>query len=120
MFEAQLLISKTTVGTKVYSPWFPRQSDNATFQVEVVQRSDNATLKVEAVHKNSEDTGNGTEVTPAIVAAATAVDIYSAEITALKEMVRFKFTVTGTTGEWVLFRMLPTSWYAAVNAGNTS
>ena len=121
MFEAQLLIQ----GSTVFSPWFPRGGDNVTATLEVVEIS-SATLKVELFTKNSEDAGNGSNADSAgtpISISATATGRTSAtwsqpttSTVSIKEMVRYKFTVTGTGTNWVLFRMLPPVWFDSVEA----
>lgn len=119
MFEAQILFK----GTTIYSPWFPRQADNARMTAEVVAVS-GATLKVELFTKNKEDAGDGTNAdsagTPTNItlsaAGRTTTEWLSRSTIGLKELVRFKFTVTGTNNyDWVLFRMLPAIWFNSVS-----
>jgi len=108
-----------TEGTKVYSPWFPRQGDNAIMTLEVVAVS-GATIKVEVLTKNSEDAGDGTIVTgvtgDADITASTVGRSDGEWDQVLEELVRYKFTVTNTTEKWVLFRMLPPVWFDTVDA----
>jgi len=110
-----MLFGQTTDGTEVYSPWFPRQGDNARFTLEVVAVS-SATLKVEVFTKNSEDAGDGTIVS-GVSATSTTVErkVFEAE-GGLEELVRYKFTVTDAVTKWVLFRMLRPVWFDSVEA----
>jgi hypothetical protein len=125
MFDAQLLFcgSVPATGIKVYSPWFPRQADHLRASLEVVQIN-GATIKVEVFTKNSEDSGDGADAdsgggtfisTNAV--GRTTTEWYSTGTVTLKEMVRYRFTVTGTlVSHWVLFRMLSPIWFNAVKA----
>ena len=105
MFQGQLL----NTGDVVYSPWMPRGGDNAIFHVEYIDGG--ATLDIGIVDKNSDTTGNGTEV--ATFTQLTAAGIGSKPVSGLKELVRFKFTAGGASGT-VLLRTLTTVWYDAV------
>lgn len=64
MFESQILIAGDSDGDSqmVYSPWFPRQGDYLLATVEVVQLTSAVTLETKVFTKNSEDTGDGTDV----------------------------------------------------------
>lgn len=126
MFDSQLLFcgSVPATGIKVYSPWFPKSADHLRASLEVTQIF-GATIKVELFTKNSEDAGDGTNADSAgvptnITANAvgrTTQEWYSSGTVGLLEMVRYRFTVTGTlTSHWVLFRMLPPVWFNAVTA----
>ena len=118
MFDAQVLFR----GCIVFSPWYPRGGDNCRQTMEIVHVS-GATLKVELFTKNKEDAGDGANAD----AAGTPVDItsntagrttqewLSRSTIGLKELVRYKFTVTGTNAfDWVLFRMLTPQWFNSV------
>ncbi len=111
-------------GCTVYSPWFPRQADSARFSLEVVARS-GATVTVSVFTKLAEEGGDGvnsdSDGSPtSIVGSAvgrTTTEWLSAGTIALLDLVRYKFTVTGTNNyDWVLFRMLPPAWFDSVNA----
>jgi hypothetical protein len=117
MFEAQLLIVKSSA-YKIFSPWFPRQGDNAMFTVETVKQNGSPTLSVKAFTKNSEDTDDGTATTggPTLTASATAggrdTDTWSQN---LEETVRYEYEISGDAGDWILFRMLPPVWFDDVH-----
>ena len=125
MFDAQLLFvgGDPITGIKVFSPWMPRRGDHMRATLEVAQIF-GATIKVDVFTKNSEDTGDGTDADSVfatnIVSAAigrTTQEWFSAGTVGLKEMIRYRYTVTGTTtAHWVLFRMLPLVWFDAVKA----
>jgi hypothetical protein len=120
MFEAQIL----NRGATIYSPWFPRQSDSARFTLEVVAVS-GATMGVEVFTKRSDDGGDGvnadsagspTKISASVV-GRTTTEWLSRGTVSLLELVRYKFTVTGTNAyDWVLFRMLPPVWFDSVQA----
>ena len=117
MFDAQLLI----VGTEpviVYSPLMGRGGDNLTLSLDVVA-IEGATIKVDIMTKNSEGTGNGALVaaTGLPLTLSTAVqDNVTIGPDKLEELVRYRFTVSGTKGDWVLFRMLNPVWFDSVKA----
>lgn len=117
MFQAQLLMS--SAGSVVYSPWFPRQSDNLRAQLEVVAVGSSATLKVSVLTKNSEETGDGTVISEVggDLDSGMGVGRHWAEFgpssspTGLKELARYKFDPGTTSSGWVLFRMLSPVWF---------
>lgn len=116
MFEAQLLIQAASAYS-VFSPWFPRQSDHAVFTIETVNRNGGG-VNVEIFTKNSETAGNGSNAGGTTFSSPTGAGERneSGADDDLLEMVRYKFTVTGSAGDWILFRMLPPVWFDAVKA----
>lgn len=122
MFDSQLLFcgSVPATGILVYSPWFPRKGDSLRATAELVQVN-GGTLKVEVFSKNTEDTGDGTNADAATNITLAATGRTTAEWTSgtatLKELVRYRFKVTGTVvSDWVLFRMLSPVWFDTVKA----
>ena len=125
MFEAQYLMTKSTEGESVFSPWFPRQGDCIRATLDVIQLS-NATLVVEVFTKNSEDTNDGDNAdsggTPTSITATgpgRSTQEWSRTVATtigLEELVRYKFTIKSEDGSlaWVLFRMVPPAWFDAV------
>jgi len=126
MFDAQLLFpgSVPSTGIKVYSPWFARQADSARVTLEVVQIN-GATIVVEVFTKNTEDDGDGlnadsagapTKITANVVGRTTTEWLWAGTIS-LKEMVRYRYTITGNeVSDWVLFRMVSPAWFDSVKA----
>jgi hypothetical protein len=122
MFDAQLLFpgSSPATGIKVYSPWFPRQGDSLRATAEMVHVN-GATLKVTVFTKNPEDTGDGTNAdagtTITLAAAGRSTAEWTSGTATLKELVRYRFEVTGTlVSDWVLFRMLAPVWFDTAKA----
>ena len=125
MFEAQYFFTIDETGESIFGPWFPRGGDAVRTTLDVVQISTNASLRVELFTKNSEettdgadaDTGHTTNIT-ATTAVRTTEEWSRTEDTdiGLKELIRYKFTLTSTDGGLarVLFRMLPPVWFDAV------
>jgi len=119
MFEAQLLIAKDTVNYEVFSPWFPRQGDDAKFTIETIDQDGEPSLDVSVYTKSSETVGNGTitaggaTMTASLTAGAN-IDADWAGI--LNELVRYHFEISGNAGDWILFRMLPPVWFDSVHA----
>ena len=114
MFSAQYLPS----GATVFSPWFERQGDFLRATADLAQLGSGAQLVVEVFTKNKEDTSDGTNAdsgatTKITLTTATrgTTDWGPSLSPALKELVRYKYTVTTN---WVLFRMLTPVWFNAV------
>ena len=125
MFEAQILIVGAE-DTSVFSPWFPRQGDNFKATLDLVAVSgDSHSLKVEVFTKNGEDTGDGVNadngatpqnITRTTVGRSSATWKSDSLTPGLEELVRYKFTASGTQGDSVTFRMLPPVWFDDVRA----
>jgi hypothetical protein len=89
----------------------PRGKDNLIATLEVVDVS-GATVEVRVWTKNSQDSGDGDDAKSAISISSNSVDRRSATwYNACKEWVRYKISVTGSAGDWVLFRMLDAIWF---------
>ena len=116
MFDSQLLIAKDTTLT-IFSPWFPRGGDNAIFSLDVIDVDGTPSLAVDIFTKNSEDTGEGAMTgisfsMTGTTAGVTTTRLESTKTNGMLELVRYQFKLTaGNAGDWILFRMLPTSWY---------
>lgn len=110
MFEAQYLFQ----GNNVYSPWMPRQGDGIRITVDLVKN--NATnLIVDLFEKDASATGDGAANGDAPI-TANSVARFTGEFSPVKELVRYKFSVTGSAGQSVLFRMLAPVWWDEVDA----
>lgn len=117
MFQAQILVVGAS-STVIYSPWFPRQGDYLRATLEIAAIS-GATLEVEVFTKNAEQSTNGVDADTGTSISSNAVGRGTAEwgptgSTGLLELVRYKFTASGSSGNWVLFRMLSPVWFDAV------
>ena len=128
MFAGQWIWSHqrdlSQVVTELYSPWFPREGDNAIFTMEIIAKlnlasASTSTMVVDVYHKEAEDTGNGVLAVSNIYASpiGPADDkgfFVSAPIENLKEMVRFKYRMDcNSFVAAFLYRMLPTTWFNA-------
>lgn len=103
--------------TKVFSPWFPREADNAVFSYEQIKLTGDA-FNVKVYHKNTEDTGDGSD-TGVSFSQIGSTDIYSTTATGLKELIRFSVEVTGDWSggsKFVVYRMLAPTWYNTIKA----
>ena len=123
MFFGQLLNSNLVDnGFDYYSPWFARGGNLAEMVADIIQISAGCSVEVTVETKNSEqsdkaaatntswNSGAITTVTrQSFSAGATMSDTVNE---GLLELVRFKVTVTTTSGnqEWVHMRMLNPSW----------
>lgn len=123
-------------GAVAFSPWFPRQADNAIFTVETIESFGGVTLTVDVFTKNTEETGPGTQVgasiswntvdsNSAFQAAQFLVGVTSFD--GFDEMVRFKFSASSETVQlpvvneevtfdasnqmWLRYRMLMPTWF---------
>ena len=114
MFDAQVIISDGTA-VKLFSPWFPRGGDYVRVLVDVTTILDTGggtpQLDIDLFHKNADDEGDGIANGSAITMNAAGRNTIK-EWTAIKELVRFRFTFdTSGSLAWVIFRMLPPSWF---------
>lgn len=112
MILGQTIQGAGTGNTLVFfTPWFPRQADNARFTFERVHSSlSGGTESVKVYSKEVEESG-----TPG-TAAATFLQIGStrffvAEPDDLKELVRFRIELDELTGS-LHFRFLQPTWFA--------
>ena len=117
MFEAQLLIS-TGTDYVLYGPWVQRGGDNVRATVDVVAK-DTASVTISLFTKNTEDTGDGTDADNTVTLSGSSVGRTTAEWRSSstkgpKELVRYRYTVSGTAGKWILFRMLAPIWWDSV------
>lgn len=114
MFQAQYLPG----GTTIYSPWFPRGGDYMVATVEVAAADAAGTvLTVQVLSKDKSDFGDGLALTtPTFTqtgAGRTSVTFGGTTAAAgMKDLVRFSFSCP--SAKWVLFRMLPPSWFDAI------
>ncbi len=110
------LIGQTVVGddqlpaATYYSPWFSRGSDAATFFLQTLHVSTNGQVIVTIEHKNMADADSAAS-TAATFSTASAVGTIGMAATGLKELVRFKYAVSASSGSaWLHIRMLPPMW----------
>lgn len=113
MFDAQLLFAKPDPGTEVLSVWTDRRGDLLICTLDVVE-IEGAEITVEMYTKKAEDAGNGTLVGGSYTASTTGRFTFESGPSDFNDLVRYRFTVVGTTSEWVLFRMLSMVWFDAV------
>lgn len=106
--------------TDLFSPWFPREADNAVFTYEQI-KLESSSFTVEVWHKNTEDLGDGTQLTGTFTADSTFSNIYYHTFEGLKELVRFRYELN--SGDWevggpcfVIYRMLAPTWFNTENA----
>lgn len=95
-------------GLTAYSPWFPRQGDAATFAAECIGVSGATnTITVQTKNMDEADSAATGSSTIALSSAGTS----TVRVASLKELVRFKYVVTGTNSyDWIHFRVLAPSW----------
>jgi hypothetical protein len=121
MFDAQVLIA-TGTAYSVYGPWMPRGGDGITMAIDVVTDNfSSGDITVDLVTKKSEEAGNGTAISgqtlTGTTGAVTEKTVAPNATQYLEDLVRYKFTVpAATAGNFVIFRMLPASWFDAVKA----
>lgn len=115
MIIGETVCARGEQATVVYSPWFQRLGNAATFILDVIASSgSNCTVTVLVQTKNSEDAD------PAPGGGGAAGGTFN-QVGAgpeehrnfnFKELLRFEFTVaaSGSDIEWAHFRMLNPSW----------
>jgi hypothetical protein len=108
MHIGELLLTSGT--NSVLTPWFGRQADNARFTYETVYTIGSPTFTVEVFHKNKEDLGPGSSW--GTLSWTTYGNFKAATAAGLKEMVRFKLTVSVSSGTGgVLYRFVEPTWF---------
>ena len=83
-------------GAPFYTPAFRRSGEQATFAIQALGIAGTPALAVDIEHKNYEDVawtvaGSFTSI--------SAVGLSYKDVSSIKEMLRIKFTPTGTDGE---------------------
>ena len=118
MFDAQYLIAPST-NFKILGPWMSREGDNAVFAVDLISETLSAgSFKINIRTKAADDAGDGGGAIAVIdIAHGDGPDRYEGEVNAtLKDLVRYEFEFTSAAvGTWVLFRMLPATWFDSVS-----
>jgi hypothetical protein len=104
-----------------YTPWFTKSADNAHFTFEIIRQNfgtggGTPGFKVEVLTKNREDVGSKGTSLGSTWTQLTGTSFYDFEATNLRQLVRFKITVTGGTTppsgqEGIMYRLLPPTWY---------
>jgi hypothetical protein len=110
MLIGQSVIAPTTPGAVYFSPWFPRQGDACTAVLEILKTSGGAfSLSCEVQTKNQEQSDASATVLATI--AASAVGTATGLVSGCRELVRYKFTATGTSAQqWIHFRSNAPQW----------
>ncbi|MFN9968411.1 MAG: hypothetical protein ACK58T_00805 [Phycisphaerae bacterium] len=112
------LITLETGAKSYYTPWLPKGADNAYFTYEIISQflatGGSPGFTVTAYTKNREDAGS--EGTSFSFSQIGSTAFYHAECTNLKQLVRFKITITPGTdvtiyAQGVTYRFLPPTWY---------
>jgi len=113
MIIGQTIFAENGTPRAYFTPWFPRVSDNGVFAYEFVHNL-GGSLAATVYHKDREDPGSSPGSPSGSFAQLGGTDFYQANCTALKELVRFKFTLTSANGSTALalFRVLTPTWYA--------
>lgn len=108
MYIGQMILKDQSV----YTPWFPRQADNAIFTWEIIQQFVGTDVDVMVYARNTDESGAGDDISP--VSWGTDGSLRFHTFTGLKELVRFK--VTGTGGSVAaLYRFLTPTWFDDAN-----
>ena len=115
----QLMVIGGTEARVYYTPWFPKGADNAVFLLKIIHKSltgsPASTFVVEVFTKNLEDAGSQGSATAPFTFSSLGSDFLKTQATDLKQLVRFKITLTPGTGvtgpDGVCYRFLPPTWY---------
>jgi hypothetical protein len=78
--------------TEFRSPQFPRGGLSAVFTLEATHEVGTATMSAAIEHRNADDT---TWAVAGTFGAITAPGVYSLDVTAIMEIVRITYTLTG-------------------------
>jgi len=94
--------------TAYLSPTFARGGLSATFARELLMVGTSGTLDIDIEHKNLDDTAF---TTAGSFAQLTAAGIGTIGVSALKEQVRFRYSIAGAQAwSFVHFNMLAPAW----------
>ncbi len=110
-----LMAMGSTTARSYYTPWFQRGADNAVFTYEIIQAlASGGSFAVVVLHKNREDQGaEGAAVSGATFSQIGTSGFFEAKAVGLKELVRFKITVTPAgVSDGVVYRFLSATWYS--------
>ncbi|MBK8100157.1 MAG: hypothetical protein IPK26_23900 [Planctomycetes bacterium] len=114
-----VMAPKGTAGTSTYyyTPWMPRQAQNAWFTYQLIQSllASGGVFAIVPYHKNREDRGDeGTAVSGSFTEIVSGTGFYQMKCEGLKELVRFKIEVKvggGGYPEGAVYRLLAAMWY---------
>ena len=103
-------------GMNIFTPWMPKPANNAYFSVQLIAVSGTGLdLEFQVQHKNIDQAGDGDAVGSAVtIDGFSGLPKISAQnATDLKQLVRLRFKVTGTSDkkEWAHFEVLNPSPY---------
>jgi hypothetical protein len=112
MFIGTQLMGIGNAGSKdYYTPWFPKQADNAIFTYERMFFTGTA-FSVTVYTKNREDIGSNSVTSYSSWTQMSGINFWQGQCTNLLELVRFKITLNGSAaGDGVAYRFLPPIWY---------
>lgn len=114
MFQGQYLFFEDTV----YSPWMKRGGNNIRVTVDLIANTTSAEVQIELLHKKSEDAGDGSPVDANVLKTDTVGQTVHAW-SGLEDLVRYRIKcdkTSGSSSDYVLFRMLTPVWFESVNA----
>lgn len=110
------LMTLSTGAKSYYTPWLPKGADNAYFTYELIHQflASGGTFVVTGYTKNREEPGS--EGTSFAFSQIGSTAFYEASPTNLKQLVRFKVTITpggsaSDGAQGVTYRLLPPTWY---------
>lgn len=132
MFDSQIVIAKGT-DYSLFGPWMSRGGDylQATLNIVAVNgASGSPKLTVKIYTKNSEDPGDGSDSSSSTTVKIEESDVgvfsaiwrsgagagSSGANANLDELIRYHYTISGTSGHWLAFRMLSPVWFDSVQA----
>ena len=106
-----MIIGQSLASTQtVYSPWVDRMSSEARFYLDIIAVMSGVRLDVVIQHKKRTEADSAAS-TIATCTQITTTGIKEVSASSLRELVRFKFTVTDAGSmAWIHFRVMPTIW----------
>ena len=101
----------------IYTPWFPRRADHMIVSAQLIEFNNTLGVEIFGFTKNRDEVGDGVQLVAQPSISLKAVGKVTEEWTALKELVRYKIQGASTKDDdYYLFRLLPVTWYDAVDA----
>ena len=111
MLLGQSVLAPTGSGATYFGPWVPRQGNGFLATIQVLFASAGFSVVVEVQTKNEEDNDSVSSIVSLGTMTATATGLTQAKFTGCKELMRYKYSVTGTGSlQWLHMRMNPPIW----------
>lgn len=106
-----MIIGQSVASTQtIYSPWFDRVSSEASFYLDIIAVMSGVRLDVYIQHKKRTEADSAASAIASFT-QITTTGVKEKSASNLRELVRFKFTVSDAGSKaWIHFRVMTTIW----------